>query len=630
MMGKGALQKIVNRETARWVEAGIIDSAQREKILSIYADEEAGKKKLTMSLPAIIIGLAAVLLCAGIILFYAANWRKMPPSIKLAQVFLLILAAYGGAYYCLFLRPANRFFLGRIFLLVGMVSYGAGIMLVAQIFHISSHPTNGILAWALGSLAISAVTREKWGYYLSFALFAVWNTWEHSVYNNPNYIFILVPAVLAVLFYREKAVTGTALSLLGVLYWFYQVNVHWISLAGYDVDGYCGALLALAHVPLGVVLIMAGNILREHPVVRIPARMALVIGWVFTAVPFLFLSWPIKFKEFWFPFLPGTAFHSIQLIALILCGTAAVAVMKRRGHEAVLPGASVAFAAVMMLLPLGNVTALMVATHLGLLAFTGAMLYRAYRDPGVFIQERALAVIFFLLFLAMKGFGFFALGLSEGRFFAAYSLGFVIFTVVFFLISLTAETLVGKNGNTFPSGLLNGACALAGFFIIYALSFKMRPQTSIFEASTSVLVVLFMFLAIALGLYGLLLKISRDRLPVILSAVIFFMSVTVLLISGPSLSWMVYSAIFNILLFAMTGTLIYYSTRINSKTLLNLAVAGFVLHVMTRYFDLFWDLLSGSLLFIITGIVGIAGGCLLEKNRRKLSRIIEEGREVNP
>ena len=136
-------------EISQWVDDGIIDESQKENILQKYPFPETVKKQSSsINLPKIIISLAALLLCAGIILFYAANWKRMTPVVKLLQVFFLIIGTYGTAYYLL---AVNKTYptMGRILLIIGMVSYGVGIMLVAQIFHISAHPTNGILC--LGS-----------------------------------------------------------------------------------------------------------------------------------------------------------------------------------------------------------------------------------------------------------------------------------------------------------------------------------------------------------------------------------------------------------------------------------------------------------------------------------------------
>ena len=100
-----------------------------------------------------------------------------------------------------------------------MVSFGVGIMLVAQIYHISARPTDGILAWAIGVLAMSVLMKEKWGYYLASALFMLWNLWEYLAQGNPNYFFIIVPLVFFYLFYRSKAPAGIIFALLSFIFW---------------------------------------------------------------------------------------------------------------------------------------------------------------------------------------------------------------------------------------------------------------------------------------------------------------------------------------------------------------------------------------------------------------------------
>ena len=75
-----------------------------------------------------------------------------------------------------------------------------------------------------------------------------------------------------------------------------------------------------------------------------------------------------------------------------------------------------------------------------------------------------------------------------------------------------------------------------------------------------------------------------------------------MLTSDPQIPWVVYSLLFNIFLFIIEGAIIYYSSKFTSKPLMILGILFFVMHVVTRYFDVLWDLLSGSLLFIITGI----------------------------
>jgi uncharacterized membrane protein len=159
--------------------------------------------------------------------------------------------------------------------------------------------------------------------------------------------------------------------------------------------------------------------------------------------------------------------------------------------------------------------------------------------------------------------------------------------------------------------------------MLYAVSFKLREQASVFQADPVVLLLVGLFIVLALGLYVLLWRRGSARLPLGLSAVVFVVSTVILLVAGPSIPWQVYSVAFNLLLLVFEGALLYYATRVNSAVVANVAIAAFALQVFTRYVDIFWDLLSGSLLFIITGLVVFGGGFFLELNRRKVMRRIK-------
>ena len=125
------------------------------------------------------------------------------------------------------------------------------------------------------------------------------------------------------------------------------------------------------------------------------------------------------------------------------------------------------------------------------------------------------------------------------------------------------------------------------------------------------------FIAISILLYMLLFKkVKGKKIILYLSLVIFISSGITLFAAGPDVPWEIYSITFNLLLFITSAVYMYYSTIVQSKKILNFATAGIILHVFTRYFDLFWDMFSGSLLFIITGILGLAGGYILEKKRK--------------
>jgi len=176
--------------------------------------------------------------------------------------------------------------------------------------------------------------------------------------------------------------------------------------------------------------------------------------------------------------------------------------------------------------------------------------------------------------------------------------------------------LQGKNYSTY---LIDALCAAALWFTVYVASFKIYAQTSITEASRIAIAMAIVFLVIAVIFYILLLAVLKTKkLMIYLSLATLLCFLTVTLIAGPKTPWELYSVIFNLMLLGITSIYIYYGLTVQSKALINTAIVCFVIHIITRYFDLFWDMLSGSLLFIIAGFIGLFGGYLLEKKRKNL------------
>ena len=81
-----------------------------------------------------------------------------------------------------------------------------------------------------------------------------------------------------------------------------------------------------------------------------------------------------------------------------------------------------------------------------------------------------------------------------------------------------------------------------------------------------------------------------------------------------------HSIIANLIYAAMIVGIIVlgYIKRYNAY--INIGILFFVLDVIARYFDFFWNLLPRSIFFIAGGIMLLAGGIFLEKKRRKVLR----------
>ncbi|HEY1407256.1 MAG TPA: DUF2157 domain-containing protein, partial [Spirochaetota bacterium] len=284
-------------ELNEWVALDIITPDQRDRIADLYKEKRAvvetapvkksvpkddsaahGKRdkiKEPINIARVVIGLASFCLAVGIVIFYASNWRKMPPVAKLVQVFLLIITTNGAAYFFLSGKRALPM-LGRALLLIGMICYGAGIMLVAQIYHISAHPSNGVLAWGIGAVAMSALMRERYGLYLSALLFFIWNCMEFFTFGNPMYVYVVPVLVIGSLFYRERDRIGTIVSACLFGWYFFQVNLYVIY--HYAVPGIRSYIFIALFIFSGAALTIAGKYFSREEFLKTPGKILSACG----------------------------------------------------------------------------------------------------------------------------------------------------------------------------------------------------------------------------------------------------------------------------------------------------------------------------------------------------------------
>lgn len=145
----------LREETDLWLREGLITKEQQQNILMRYhglkeADEKAGPGKLVATIAV----LGAILIGLGIILFIAANWSEIPRWGKLGIIYSSMLISYAAGYFLRF-EKKNYPKVGASLILLGSMIFGAGIFLIAQIYHITVHYPNGPLLWGLGVLPLA-------------------------------------------------------------------------------------------------------------------------------------------------------------------------------------------------------------------------------------------------------------------------------------------------------------------------------------------------------------------------------------------------------------------------------------------------------------------------------------------
>lgn len=174
----GQLDRHVREKLAEWTAAGLISPAQAQAIRAREAEEKPGLPWGIL----IFAGFGAVVIGLGVILLFAYNWDKMHKFAKLGVVFGAMAAAHGTGLY-LRRRESLRGF-AEAALLLGTMLFGAGIWLVAQIYHISAHYPNAFFVWAAGALLLAWALPSVAHGLLAAVLLAIWACAEVSSFAN--------------------------------------------------------------------------------------------------------------------------------------------------------------------------------------------------------------------------------------------------------------------------------------------------------------------------------------------------------------------------------------------------------------------------------------------------------------
>ncbi|RUT97968.1 DUF2157 domain-containing protein, partial [Mesorhizobium sp. USDA-HM6] len=77
----------VRTDIARWRDAGLIDAATADALTS----DVAANERSSLSFGSILAMMAALLFCAAILIFVAANWEAIPRLARVAALFAVIL-----------------------------------------------------------------------------------------------------------------------------------------------------------------------------------------------------------------------------------------------------------------------------------------------------------------------------------------------------------------------------------------------------------------------------------------------------------------------------------------------------------------------------------------------------------
>jgi uncharacterized membrane protein len=197
-----------------WRDRGLLDP---DTAARLRADLDRGSRRLSFN--GFVITAGVICLCFAIITFVAANWEEMSRLTRLLLVILTLWAAWGAALWT-GLRQLYWWHQGLMLLACG--AFGAGIMLVSQIYHIQGNAADAVWLWALGTLLAAALTRGSMVLVLGIGLFALWHGMQIDTFmrdtdlNLPYLGWWLMGSGLA-LWLRSRA--AAHISVIALCFW---------------------------------------------------------------------------------------------------------------------------------------------------------------------------------------------------------------------------------------------------------------------------------------------------------------------------------------------------------------------------------------------------------------------------
>jgi len=206
---------------ARWLGAGLMSEESAAAIRSYEAAHAKPAGRQWQVLVALILG--AILLGAGVLLFVAAHWSEVSPSVRLAMVLAMLIFFHG-----LGILTRDRFSgFATAMHAVGTVSAGAVIALVGQIFNMQEHWPAAVMLWAACAAAGWLLLRDQFQQTLTLLLVPAWivSEWSERTdgYNSASvYLFrmgLVIGTVYlaAFLHSKKRAVFGILFAVGAVL-----------------------------------------------------------------------------------------------------------------------------------------------------------------------------------------------------------------------------------------------------------------------------------------------------------------------------------------------------------------------------------------------------------------------------
>jgi uncharacterized membrane protein len=294
-------------DVAVWQREGLITAEQERAILArIGAGEPrlVGALRLGWLITAVSL-IGALILGAGVVLLFAANWEQMPDWFRTAVIFAGMIIAYGAGYALTYRYGMDR--IGGALILLGVLLFEAGLFLLAQIYNMPVDSPRLLLLATLGTLPVAYAFGSRIVLLVTIADFIGWIFWELAVQYEDDTgrmaaALILLGAVGVALYalgrlhavrpglasFGDVYVLAGALLTLALVYVF-TFDEPWAAIIDDGVDSLSAPAVVYVAVAIAAVLVATQWYARARGIETAVEAAALV---VFLGVALVVATWP--------------------------------------------------------------------------------------------------------------------------------------------------------------------------------------------------------------------------------------------------------------------------------------------------------------------------------------------------
>lgn len=185
------LKRDLAREASLWAQDGIISDEQAAQICQRYGIDIKEQQSQSYGYYVLLV-LGYLFIGLSLIVLIGANWEDIPRALRMGGL-ISVTVAINLLGVWRYRQGDERAAIGWFFL--GGLSYGAAIMLIAQIYHLGEHYPDGIFWWILGVLPAALLLRSSILMLLASVLMFTWFFVEIDLHYYPAFFPLFLAAL---------------------------------------------------------------------------------------------------------------------------------------------------------------------------------------------------------------------------------------------------------------------------------------------------------------------------------------------------------------------------------------------------------------------------------------------------